>query len=224
MLLTLEATRFSHWRTTIVSGHEEEDEKICRMENWWLSLLMVLYRISYANRSSTKKTFQFAFDADFISIPFNQKQCSLIWCFFSFQHATATDTPDDVVSIWSCTSFLAVFRVECVWTADTTHPDDIAITARRAFTETRPSRSPTKRRADVSTGLLSCSFSSVSQERLMTFPTIACLPQHSIWSKSIFEPSKHRRLNHPIMAEPRFPSHCRNMTQAWTKPTSPEGY
>lgn len=116
----------------------------------------------------------------------NQKPCPLILLFFSFQHATATDTPDDVVSIWSCTSSRAVFRAECVWTADTTHPDDIAITARRASTETRPSRSPTKRRADVSTGFVEFFFfQRFAQERLMTFPTIACLPEHSISASSI---------------------------------------
>lgn len=119
------------------------------------------------------------FDADFFRFHLNQKPCSLILLFFSFQHATATDMPDDVASIWSCTSSRAVFRVECVWTAVTTHPDDIAITARRASTETRPSRSPTKRRADVSTGFLFLRFASL-QERLMTFPTIACLPARRV--------------------------------------------
>lgn len=80
------------------------------------------------------------------------------------------DTPDDVVSIWSCTSYQAVFRVEFVWTVDTTQPDDIAITAKRDSTETQPNQSPTKRHADVSTrNRFIVRSTTDSQERLMTF-------------------------------------------------------
>lgn len=72
--------------------------------------------------------------------------------FFSFhlQPAIATDMPDDVDSIWSCTSCRAVFRAEFVWIVDTIQADDTAITARRDSPEIRPNRSPTKRHANVS--------------------------------------------------------------------------
>jgi DNA-binding XRE family transcriptional regulator len=66
------------------------------------------------------------------------------------QPAIATDMPDVVVSIWSCTSYPVVFRVEFVWIVDTIRLDDIAITAKRDSTEIQPSQSPTKKHADVS--------------------------------------------------------------------------
>lgn len=84
------------------------------------------------------------------------------------------DMPDDVVSIWNCTSYRAVFRVEFVWIVDTIPQVDIVITAKKDSTETQPSRSPTKKRADVSSccNLFNSPFSLATFKNfLMTFQT-----------------------------------------------------
>lgn len=105
---------------------------------------------SHHTRNKMKKIFQFA-QRTFFRLHFKSKTLLILFFLSRFtQPATATDTPDAVVSIWSCTSYRVVFRVEFVWIVDTTQPDGIAITAKRDSTEIQQNQSPTKRHADVS--------------------------------------------------------------------------
>lgn len=189
------------------------------MENWWPLLWP-----TRTSRAKYEKTFQFT-QRTYFELHFKSKSLLTSSSLSVFQPAIATDTPDAVVSIWSSTSSLAVFREEFVWIVDMIRPDDTVIIAEKDSTAIRRSQSATKRRADVSTRFrfLQRAFNDFSTaSRLLS---VTSSSQIEIYFRS---KRAHKRLIRPISTgkqsdRQRFSSRI----ETWRKPElswGPEGY